>query len=285
MKRIILMIALTLLSVSCGGDLEAHKKPDNSLTIVSFNVRSDNDGKLSDGQNSWCYRQDASYDMFNEIEPDVCGIQEARIHQKYDLQMNTVGYEFIGVGRDDGLNKGEHMLIAYMKKKVKLLDWGTYWLSETPDVPSKGWDAAYIRTATWAKFKHTATGREFFFVNTHLDNKGSEAKRNGLALIVDKMKSLNPDKLPVILTGDFNMTPGDEKMADLEKEMYSARTAAELTDDSPSFNEFGKGRYMILDYIYYCGFSTCKKFWVINQQFGSVPYISDHYPIATILEW
>lgn len=286
MKKLFLQISIFFLAISCTDNLDARDKNDKTLLVVSFNIRSDNDGKLSDGTNSWCYRQDASYDMFKEISPDVCGMQEVRPHQKYDLEMNVPGYIFIGVGRDDGLKKGEHMLIAFRKKTVKLLDWGTYWLSETPDVPSVGWDAAYIRTATWAKFRHIATGKEFFFVNTHLDNKGPEAKKKGLALCVEKIKEMNPENLPMILTGDFNMTPSDEKLSDLNEMMLSARNAAIESDTSYSFNDFGLSDHKwILDYIYFKGFETCRKFWVINQQFGKIPYISDHYPIATIFEW
>lgn len=284
MKRLYFVFTALVL-VSCAR-MNAKEKDNTNLVAMSYNIRSDIDGKLSDGSNSWCYRQDASYDLFKEFAPDVCGMQEVRPHQKYDMEMNCPGYVFIGVGRDDGLKKGEHMLIAFRKKSLKLLDWGTYWLSETPDVPSIGWDAAYPRTATWAKFKHLATGKEFFFVNTHLDNKGPQAKRNGLALIVNSIAAMNPDKLPMILTGDFNMTPGDEKMADLEKVMQSARTVAEQSDTAYSFNDFGKSdHHWILDYIYINRFSACKTFKVINKQFRSIPYISDHYPIITTLEW
>lgn len=285
MKKIAFVLVPLLMMSACSAKLDA-KDNDKQLVVMSYNIRSDIDGKLSDGEDSWCYRQDASYALFKEFAPDVCGMQEVRPHQRYDMEMNCPGYVFIGVGRDDGLNKGEHMLIAFRKKAVKLLDWGTYWLSETPDVPSKGWDAAYPRTATWAKFKHIASGREFFFVNTHLDNKGAEAKRNGLALIVNKIADMNPDNIPMILTGDFNMTPADEKMDDLKKVMTSARDGAEDSDTAYSFNDFGRSDHLwILDYIYYNGFTACKSFKVINKQFGKIPYISDHYPIQAVFEW
>lgn len=286
MKKLYLIVSAALMMVSCGTNLDAKEKDNTTLNVMSYNIRSDIDGKLSDGTNSWCYRQDATYDLFKEFAPDVCGMQEVRPHQRYDMEMNIPGYVFIGVGRDDGLKKGEHMIVAFRKKTVKLLDWGTYWLSETPDVPSIGWDAAYPRTATWVKFRHIPSGKEFFFVNTHLDNKGAEAKRNGLALIVNKIKAMNPDNIPMILTGDFNMTPNDAKMDDLKTMMVSARDAAEDSDDAYSFNDFGKSdHFWILDYIYYNGFSACKQFRVINQQFGKIPYISDHYPIRTTLVW
>lgn len=285
MKKIYFLLITALMLVSCA-KVDAKEKDDTRLVVMSYNIRSDIDGKLSDGNDSWCYRQDASYELFKEYAPDVCGMQEVRPHQKYDMEMNCPGYVFIGVGRDDGLNKGEHMLIAFRKKSLKLLEWGTYWLSETPDVPSKGWDAAYPRTATWAKFRHIATGKEFFFVNTHLDNKGAEAKRNGLALIVNKIAAMNPEDLPMLLTGDFNMHPTDANMDDLKKVMTSARNGAEESDTAPSFNDFGRSDHLwILDYIYYRGFSACKKFFVINKQFGKIPYISDHYPIESVFEW
>ena len=286
MKKIELFSILTCLLSACSAESQAGPVVSkNELCIVSFNVRSDIDGKLSDGDNSWCYRQDASEAMIKEIKPDVCGMQEVRPHQLYDMEAAHPNYRFIGVGRDDGVNKGERMTIMFNVKTIKILDWGTYWLSETPDIPSKGWDAAYPRTATWAKFRHTPSGKEFFFVNTHLDHRGALAKKNGLQLIWDRIAAMNPEGLPLILTGDFNVTPSNEALRILEGKMQSARVVAEDSDDKGSFNGFSEGSRKIIDYIYFSGFSRCKDFKVIDKTYKKVPYISDHYPIRTQLEW
>ena len=103
----------------------------------------------------------------------------------------------------------------------------TFWLSETPEKPSMGWDAACFRTATWALMKDKKTGKKFYFVNTHLDHKGKEAQKNGLKLIVDRIAQINPDGYPMVLTGDFNITPDNKALTDLDAKMQSARKIAE----------------------------------------------------------
>ncbi|MCM1503484.1 MAG: endonuclease/exonuclease/phosphatase family protein [Bacteroidales bacterium] len=283
MKRILLY---SMLAICCTSIATEHPDKDRvqdgeqvNMRVMSFNVRSDIENQFSDGENSWVYRQDASPAMILDIIPDVCGMQEVRQHQQYSMESALKKYQFIGVGRDDGLGKGERMLIMYNKKTVKLLDWGTYWLSETPDIPSIGWDAAYKRTATWAKMRHIQSGKIFFFVNTHLDHRGKNAQKNGLALIVERIAAMNPDGFPMILTGDFNVLPTDSVLNALDGKMESAREKAEDTDRKDTFNGFGKGKGKILDYIYLAGFRGCCRFRVIDKTYENIPYISDHYPI------
>lgn len=286
MARIILpSVLIFTMCISSKGAVAAPEENDTKsvIRVMSFNVRSDIDGQLSDGENSWVYRQDAAPAMIQDIMPDVCGMQEVRQHQQYSMEAALKKYQFIGVGRDDGLSKGERMLIMYSKKTVKLIDWGTYWLSETPDIPSKGWDAAYKRTATWAKMKHLPSGKTFFFVNTHLDHKGKQAQKNGLSLIVERIAAMNPDGCPMVLTGDFNVLPDDAVLNALDGKMESARNVAEDTDMRPTFNGFGNGRDRILDYIYIDGFTKCRNFKVIYDSYRNVPYISDHYPVFSDL--
>lgn len=283
-KIILPSILIFTMCISSGGAITPEESEQKSaIRVMSFNVRSDIDGQLSDGENSWVYRQDAAPAMIQDIMPDVCGMQEVRQHQQYSMEAALKKYQFIGVGRDDGLSKGERMLIMYSKKTIKLIDWGTYWLSETPDIPSLGWDASYKRTATWAKMKHLPSGRIFFFVNTHLDHKGKQAQKNGLNLIVERIAAMNPDGYPMVLTGDFNILPDDAVLDVLDGRMTSARNAAEETDMRTTFNGFGKGKARILDYIYIDGFEECKRFKVIYDSYKNVPYISDHYPIFSDL--
>ncbi|MBP3662886.1 MAG: endonuclease/exonuclease/phosphatase family protein [Bacteroidales bacterium] len=286
MNRIFTLITgVLLLPAALLAEEPRTKVADDELKVLCYNIRSDIDGKFSDGDNSWCYRQEASYAMFKEIAPDVCGMQEARPHQLYDMEAAFPKYRRIGVGRDDGRNKGEHAAIMFNRQTIKLLDWGTYWLSETPDIPSKGWDASYPRTATWAKMRHIPSGKEFFIVNTHLDHRGQQAQRNGLALVRERIAAMNPENLPLILMGDFNMLPDNPCLLELDKEMDSARNVAEDSDTKNSYNGWGNGRDKILDYIYYTVFSSCPQFRVIDKTYKNIPYISDHYPIYTILKF
>lgn len=169
-----------------------------------------------------------------------------------------------------------------------MLEWGTYWLSETPDVPSYGWDAACRRTATWTLMKDKRNGKKFFFVNTHLDHKGVEARKKGLQLVVDKIAAMNPDGYPMVLTGDFNVTPDDECLVELDKQMESARKIAKVTDNYTTYNGWGRNapeKEYVIDYIYVSGFSAVPEFRTDIQPYAGVQFISDHYPIISVLKY
>ena len=176
------------------------------------------------------------------------------------------------------------MSIFWNKNTVALHKWGTIWLSETPDKPSKGWDSKHYRTATWALMKDKRTGRKFYFVNTHLDHKGREAQKNGLKLIVDRIANINPKAYPMILTGDFNVKPHDSVLEDLDKIMQSTRKIALTTDNHQTFNGWGKAKSdMVIDYIYVSGFSRCVEYKTLTKEYGERKFISDHYPIYATL--
>lgn len=186
------------------------------------------------------------------------------------------------MGREDGKHEGEHMSIFYNSKTVKLLKWGTYWLSETPDKPSLGWDAACRRTATWALMKDKKNGRKFYYVNTHLDHVGRLAQKNGLALIVDRIKAMNKEGYPMILTGDFNVEPSNPVLSDLDKMMTSARDAAVKTDKGGTYHGWGK-ESEVIDHIYYSGFSACTLFEIVKKSYLDRKFVSDHYPVRAVL--
>ena len=174
------------------------------------------------------------------------------------------------------------MSIFWNKKTVSMLKWGTFWLSETPEKPSMGWDAACFRTATWALMKDKKTGKKFYFVNTHLDHKGKEAQKNGLKLIVDRIAQINPDGYPMVLTGDFNMEPDNSNLAELDSKMQSARKIAAKTDSHDTFNGWGRGKG-IIDYIYVSGFSSCPEYQTITKRYADRKFVSDHYPVCAKL--
>ena len=258
----------------------AAKAPESQeVKVISYNIRLINS---KDGPNEWKYRAEASPAMIKDYAPDIFGVQEALPEQLAYMQKALPKYACIGVGREDGVSKGEHMSIFYNKNTVELLDWGTYWLSETPDVPSKGWDARCKRTATWARMKMKKSGKEFFYVNTHLDHRGHEARQKGLDLIVKRIAAMNPDGFPMILTGDFNVEPDNPVLTELNTRMKDAKKTAEKTDSRATFNGWG-ARAIVIDYIYYSGFSACPEYETIVRQYKDVLYISDHYPIVARL--
>ena len=247
------------------------------LTVISYNIRQ---GVADDGDNSWEHRRPATIEMLKDKHPDIFGVQEAFDFQISYITDNLPEYESIGVGREDGKNSGEHMSIFYNTEVIEMIEWGTFWLSETPEQPSMGWDAACRRTATWALLEKA--GHRFYYVNTHLDHIGKEAQKNGLALIVDRIDDINPEGYPMVLTGDFNVTPDDPVLDDLETKMLSARDNAEETDHLGTFNGWGNSD-SVIDYIWYSGFASCDRFETVRTQYGNIPYISDHYPVHATL--
>lgn len=268
------LFILSLSALMCTVSAEA------GIRVMSFNVRQ---GMAADGDNAWDNRKEASAAMLEDLRPDVFGVQEAYAFQVDYILANCPVYKAVGVGRNDGSSEGEHMSVFYNAEKLELIDWGTYWLSETPEVPSKSWDAKYNRTATWTLLRDKSTGRRLFFVNTHLDHKGVVARKESLALIHRRITAMNPDGAPMILVGDFNLFPDDEGLTDLNKLMKSARCTAIDADTMGSFNGWGKSE-TIIDYIYYSGFRVCRQFRVISRKYADKPYISDHYPIMADLE-
>ncbi len=194
------------------------------MLVGSYNIRYKNGGDSIAG-NVWAKRCQVICDQVNFMSPDVFGAQEVLHGQLLDMLKYLDGYDYIGVGRDDGNMGGEYACILYKTDRVRLLDQGNFWLSETPDRPGLGWDAACVRICTWGKFAgQTATNDEaFYFFNLHMDHVGVMARREGAKLIVRKIREI-AQGAPVIVTGDFNVDQKDE--------IYSIFTESGLLKDS-----------------------------------------------------
>ena len=253
---------------------------DNVLRVMSFNMRY---GTAPDGDNAWPNRAPATPAMLEEECPDVFGVQEAMSFQLETITSALSRYSCVGVGREDGKNGGEHMSVFYDNTKFTLLDWGTFWLSETPDKPSKGWDGQCTRTATWTKLRRNADGREFFFVNTHLDHVGEQARIKGVELILERIAAMNTGGLPAILTGDLNSTPDAPCLEPLLLKMRSARDCAAVSDSRTSTNDYKVEKGVQIDYVCVSGVSRVLTFEVLRNSYAGVPYISDHYPVVSDL--
>ena len=278
MKKLLMAALLPLLALSC--------QPGNvtePLPVMSFNVRY---GTAKDGDHVWENRKDAACAMILDQRPAVFGVQEALDFQLTYFQEHCPGYKYVGVGREDGVSDGEHMAVFYDTERIELLEWGTYWLSETPFQPSLGWDAACRRTATWTLLKDKVAGRNFYFVNTHLDHVGKEARRKGLLLLVDRIAAMNPDGYPMVLTGDMNVYPDDPCLDELRTLMEDARQTASETDNDYTWHDWGKvSGNPPIDYVFYAGFAGCDKFAVVRQPYLGVDYVSDHFPVTALLRY
>ena len=224
MKKLIysFLILLCVASTAC------HQKQTSSYVFATYNVRNANRGDSIAG-NGWGQRYPyiALQAQFNGF--DIFGTHEAKHYQLIDLKNAMPGYEFIGVGRDDGKLKGEFSAIFYRTDKFDVLEHGDFWLSTETDHPNKGWDAALPRICTWGKFRDKQTGFTFLFYNLHMDHVGVQARSESAKLILKKMKEF-PTELPAILTGDFNVDQNNEsyKLLDNSGIMRDAYQIAEL---------------------------------------------------------
>lgn len=277
MKRLIIILsAIAVILSGC-------TREPSTISVMSFNVRL---GVADDGDNSWDNRKAAAAAMINDRHPAVFGVQEAYDFQLAWFKDNCRGYDWVGVGREDGVSAGEHMAVFYDSERIVLKDWGTYWLSETPEEPSLGWDAACRRTATWTLLSDKEAGKSFYFVNTHLDHVGKEARRNGLALIVSRIGAMNPEGYPMVLLGDFNVYPDDSCLTDLRGLMTDAWEEAKTVDDGPTYQAWGQRMDIPhIDYIFYSGFTACNSMVRITREYLDTPFVSDHYPVKAVLEY
>ncbi|HEY5499703.1 MAG TPA: endonuclease/exonuclease/phosphatase family protein [Bacteroidales bacterium] len=200
MKKIVVLFLATLISISA---LFAQ-----SLTVATYNIRYENQGDVSNG-NGWKQRYPVITQLIRFNDFDIFGSQEVVNGQLKDMLSQLPEYSYIGVGRDDGLEKGEYAPIFYKKDKLLLVKSGHFWLSETTDKPNVGWDAALPRICTWGQFKIKKNGKSFWFFNLHMDNIGVKARLESSKLVLGKIRTMCGDK-PVILTGDFNVDQTSE---------------------------------------------------------------------------
>lgn len=281
MKKILysLMAAVVALaSVGC----TASAPQQNEVRVISYNIRYMND---KDGDNSWKFRKQASINMVNEEQPTVFGLQEAVKAQVDFLQENLPDYAYYGVGRNDGKESGEFMAIFYKKEAVELLDHGTFWLAATPDTPTKGWDGQCFRTCTWTIFKCKDTGKQFAFLNTHLDHKGKVAQQEGMKTIVNKIGELVPKDMPVFLSGDFNTRTDNPIYEPLKAIMADSRELATETDHRGTYTGWKvRETPVVVDHIFVRGVEV-DKFQVLCDKNYGAEYISDHYPVLSVVRF
>ncbi|HWR93742.1 MAG TPA: endonuclease/exonuclease/phosphatase family protein, partial [Flavobacterium sp.] len=207
-----------------------------NLKVMTYNIRLD---VAVDGENDWTHRKAYFTSQIQFYEPDVFGIQEAKPNQVVDINSLLTPYNNVGMGRE-GIEKGESSNIYYKKDRLKVLESNTFWLSETPNEMSKGWDAAFNRVCTYALFKDLKTKKIFWVFNTHLDHIGEVARTKGIQLILSKIESLNTKNYPVIFMGDFNSEPNTDRIIELKQIMNDSRDITKQKPFGPSgtFNNF-----------------------------------------------
>ena len=224
-----IFVLILLLFFSCASS--------SSLEVMSYNIRYNNP---NDGFNHWDNRKESIVALIQIKDPDFIGLQEVVHEQLQDIHKALKEYSSIGVGRKDGKIQGEYSPILYKKKEFKKLRDTTFWLSETPDTISIGWDAALERVCTYGVFENRKSGQQFWVFNTHFDHIGERARAASAALILARIQTLNTQHLPVVLTGDFNLTPDTDPIRDIQAQLLDngVKFIKEFPKKQGTFNGF-----------------------------------------------
>ncbi|MBK5721953.1 endonuclease/exonuclease/phosphatase family protein [Dysgonomonas sp. Marseille-P4677] len=277
-KYILLAILLCTTTLIC-----AQKKENSPLRVASYNLRMDTP---SDSLNAWPNRKEMVNDLIRFHGLDVIGTQEGFIHQIRDI-VEQGDFAYVGVGRDDGAEAGEHSAIIYKKSRLTVMDKGNFWFSETPEKPSYGWDATIKRICSWAKFKDNTTGKEFYFFALHYDHRGVLARKNSSLLLLKKVREIAKAS-PVIVTGDFNAKPEEEPMKIIFDDNYLL-DSKKLSSTKPygttgTYSGFKVNAAMTsrIDFILVNSNIKVSRYGVLNDmQYGRFP--SDHFPVVADL--
>ena len=257
------------------------------MKVASYNLRYDNKNDSLNG-NGWEQRSPAVIALIRFHDFDIFGTQEGLKNQLDDISNALPQYARYGRGRDDGIDKGEHSAIFYKKEEFTLLKKGDFWLSQTPDKPSLGWDATCCnRICSWVQLQHKKSGKKIFFFNVHYDHQGVVARKESSKLILKRIKEI-AGKSPVIFTGDFNGSTSTEWYQTVANSGILTDTYNEVKfpyANNASFNAFGRARQSneIIDHIFVTDQLKVIKWGLLTDTYyGKFP--SDHFPVMVELK-
>ncbi len=257
-----------------------HVHAQNKLTVGSYNIRYEHNEV--DSLDNWKYRSPAVFSLIEFYDFDIMGLQEGFKPQLNDMVNALPAYQYYGVGREDWKDKGECSAILFKKDKFALIDTGSFWLSETPQLPSFGWDAACTRVCSWVKLKDKKSRKLFYVFNVHLDHVGKEARIKSSMLLLKKIKEIAGTS-PVILTGDFNAAQNSECYKNIAQcgWLFDAyKLSKRPYASNGSFNSFGNNvkKKEIIDHIFLNATFTVDKYAILSDTYYG-RYPSDHFPI------
>lgn len=257
-----------------------------NLHALSFNLRYNNP---ADGQQAWPFRKTLAASVFSRYPVDIAGLQEVLHGQLHDLIAHLPDYDWVGVGRDDGAHTGEFAPVFYRRKRFELLETGTFWLSETPNIAgSIGWDASLPRIATWARLEDKSRAKQLLVINTHLDHLGERARRESCLLICHKLSQL-AGQAGILLLGDFNLQAHEAGiqlvLQNPGPHLYNTRSVSQEPHFGGEHSVHDFGRQVdggCIDYIF-----CSEHFRVLRHGFLQIQenglFVSDHWPVWTQL--
>ena len=280
-------LCVTLILGTSQGELPEDKvfgfreKPEDAIRVMSFNIRCTNVGTRFTKART----PDVVATVLNGM-PDSMGVQEAT-PKWMKILTEELGdyYAWVGEGRD-GNGKGEYSAIFYLKDKYNLIDSGTFWLSESPDTPSKAWDAAFNRICTWAILENKETGEKYIHMNSHFDHKGEEARSQSIKMIVEKSKEY--EDIPAVFTADMNVREGSDNYKEIAENSifkdtkYTAKNADVYVTYHDRYPE--KEDAKVIDYCFANEGFEAINYGVVTES-PSEYYVSDHFPLYTDLKF
>ena len=250
-----------------------------TTTVMSYNIRYDNKW---DKENSWDTRKESIVRIFEKYSPSFIGTQEGLAHQIDYMDSALTGYDYIGVGREDGEKKGEFCAIFYESDTYKIIESSTFWLSDNPENVSIGWDAALERICTYGLFEHKQSKNQIWVFNTHFDHMGEIARRKSSELILARINDLNNFSEPIILMGDFNSLPNSRPVHTILKEFKDAFNISLNKPKGPkgTYNGFNEDQLIEkrIDYIYVKNIDV-HSHEHIDDRLDNSNHISDHLPV------
>jgi len=272
------------------------------FNVATYNLRQKNGHDQANG-NGWERRAPIVAQLIQFHDFDIFGTQEGFKSQLDDLIEAMPGYAYIGVGRDDGKESGEYAAIFYRTDLFDMMDHGDFWLSETPDRPGLGWDAACVRVCTWGRFRHKPSGREFLFFNLHMDHVGKVARVESAKLIKRKIHEFGW-KLPIFLTGDFNVNQNSPSYATIIEDgmLGDAHDKADFVYQlNGTFNAYKPNKYSDsrIDHIFVTSDIHVEKYGVLTDTYRTPEEVqdaslsdskqyrirmpSDHFPVKAVV--
>lgn len=254
----------------------AEEKLTQDVKVMSFNLKYNGDGYQTREN-----RFPKAVKIIEKHSPDSFGVQEAEKWWTDSFEETLTQYARVGTFRDDGISLGESSSVFYLKDKYELVDSGDFWLSETPDVASRGWDGACNRITTWAILKDKTTGFVYAHFNTHLDHVGDKAQAESVPLIASKIAEIAPD-IPVVLTGDFNLTEDSGNYVNIIScDLRDTRFLAKKHDDCATYHDFNPFVFNTkpIDFIFVNGYCKSVKSSIVDSSTVGLVYPSDHFPV------
>jgi endonuclease/exonuclease/phosphatase family metal-dependent hydrolase len=251
------------------------------LTVATYNIRYDNP---RDTGNLWVNRAPVVASLIRFHDFDIFGTQEGLKNQLDDINNALPQYGRYGLGRDDGKDKGEHSAIFYKKDEFTLLNKGDFWLSQTPDKPSLGWDATCCnRICSWVYLQHKKSSKKFYFFNAHYDHQGVEARKESSKLLLQKIKDIAGNN-PVIFTGDLNGSHSSDPYLLIANSGFLKDSYKEVKypyANNASFNGFSSSRNRtdIIDHIFITNHFSANRWGILTDTYHG-KYPSDHFPVV-----